>query len=101
MPAVLEEEPMKDLSLEVRSAAQTLESVLPETLEEAERLVACIEREVHRQTAGGVRNLTVEVGPEGVLLRGRCSTYYCKQLAQHAVMGLHHGRPLTNEIEVA
>jgi hypothetical protein len=40
------------------------------------------------------------VSAEGVILRGRSSTYYAKQLAQHAVLSVA-GRPLiANEIEV-
>jgi osmotically-inducible protein OsmY len=73
---------------------------LPETLAEAERLVASIERAVWRETAGGVRNLRVEVNQGGVRLTGRCRTYYTKQKAQHAAMGVQGGGPLTNLIEV-
>jgi len=91
---------MRDRSWQVRTAAQTLESVLPETLEEAERLAASIEREVQRQTSGGIRDLAVEVSRDRVLLKGRCSTYYCKQLAQHAAMGVQGSHALTNDIEV-
>jgi osmotically-inducible protein OsmY len=91
---------MKELASEVRSTACRIDSVLPETLEEAERLAASIERAVHRETGGGVRHLCVEVKGDGVLLRGRCDTYYCKQLAQHAAMAFRGACPLTNAIEV-
>lgn len=74
---------------------------LPETLAEAERLAASIERAVQRETRGGVRNLRVEVNRNGVFLRGRCPTYYLKQLAQHAAMALPSEMRLTNQIEVA
>lgn len=74
---------------------------LPETLAEAERLAASIERAVQRETRGGVRNLSVVVSRNGVLLRGRCPTYYLKQLAQHAAMTLPGGARLTNQIEVS
>ena len=74
---------------------------LPETLAEAERLAASIERAVQRETRGGVRNLCVEVNRYGIFLRGRCPTYYLKQLAQHAVMGMPGGERLTNQIEVS
>lgn len=74
---------------------------LPETLAEAEMLAASIEREVWRETGGGVRNLRVEVSPDGTLLTGRCSTYYTKQKAQHAAMRVSGGGQLTNRIEVA
>ena len=74
---------------------------LPETLAEAERLAASIERAVQRETRGGVRNLSVEVNRQGVFLKGRCPTYYLKQLAQHAAMGIPGGDRLTNQIEVS
>ncbi len=74
---------------------------LPETLAEAERLVASIERAVQAETGRGVRDLSVEVSEEGVLLRGRCSSYYTKQLAQHAAMATPGGDTVTNEIEVS
>ncbi|MDZ7617895.1 MAG: BON domain-containing protein [Patescibacteria group bacterium] len=73
---------------------------LPETLAEAELLVASIERAVHEETGRAVRDLSVKVSEEGVLLRGRCSSYYTKQLAQHAAMATPGGDAVTNEIEV-
>ena len=74
---------------------------LPETLAEAEKLAASIERAVSRETGGRVRNLHVEVNRDGVLLTGRCNTYYAKQQAQHAAMRVPGGGQLTNQIEVA
>ena len=91
---------MDDLG--VRQAVRDgLAEVLPETLEEAERLAASIERAVQRETDCGVADLTVEVGPEGIRLRGRCGTYYTKQLAQHAAMQVRGEEQLINCIEVA
>ena len=75
--------------------------VLPETLEEAEELATSIEQAVQRETGHGVANLTVEVHPQGILLKGRCNTYYTKQLAQHAAMNIPGGDRLTNSIEVS
>ncbi len=74
---------------------------LPETLAEAERLAASIELAVQRETARGVRDLTVEVSREGVRLTGHCTSFYCKQLAQHAAMGIPGSDRLTNSIEVS
>jgi len=74
---------------------------LPETLAEAEILVASIERAVQEETGRGVRDLCVKVSEEGVLLQGRCSSYYTKQLAQHAAMATPGGDAVTNEIEVS
>ena len=75
--------------------------VLPETLEEADELAASIEQAVQRETGRGVADLAVEVSPQGVLLRGRCTTYYTKQLAQHAAMSMPGGERLVNSIEVS
>jgi hypothetical protein len=74
--------------------------VLPETLEEAEELATSIEQAVHRETGREIADLTVEVSPQGVLLRGHCTTYYTKQLAQHAAMNIPGGNRLINSIEV-
>lgn len=92
---------MEDLSTEVRLALNAIDAALPETLEEAEELAASIERAVQRETCYGVRDLAVEVNRNGVLLKGRCNTYYCKQLAQHAAMAMRGGDRLTNSIEVS
>lgn len=73
---------------------------LPQTLAEAERLAASIERAVWRETAGNVRDLRVEVNRDGILLTGHCNTYYAKQKAQHAAMRVPGGGQLTNQIEV-
>ena len=75
--------------------------VLPETVEEAEELVASIERAVQMETDHGVVDLTVEVSRQGILLKGRCGSYYTKQLAQHAAMSIPGGDRLTNRIEVS
>ncbi|MBN1394524.1 MAG: BON domain-containing protein [Pirellulales bacterium] len=83
------------------STKRTLDDVLPETLEEAEELAASIERAVQRETGRAVAGLTVEVGPLGVRLKGRCDTYYTKQLAQHAAMSIPGGDRLVNNIEVS
>jgi len=91
---------MEDLDYRA-GASQGLEDVLPETLEEAEELAASIERAVQSETGRGVADLMVEVSSHGILLRGRCNTYYTKQLAQHAAMSIPGGDRLTNSIEVA
>lgn len=77
------------------------QGVLPETVEEAEILAASIERAVQCETGYGVDGLTVEITAEGICLRGRCDTYYCKQLAQHAAMSVPGGDRLVNSIEVS
>ncbi len=92
---------MEDLTMEARLASEPIGVGLPETVEEAEELAASIERAVQRETGRQIRNLSVEVNRDGVRLRGHCTTYYCKQLAQHAAMAVPGGDRLTNSIEVS
>jgi hypothetical protein len=91
---------MEDLPFQM-DVRDRFADVLPETLEEAEQLAASIERAVQSETGRGVADLSVEVGPHGVRLTGRCETYYTKQLAQHAAMRVHGGDRLINCIEVS
>ncbi len=58
--------------------------------------------ETHLQIRLGsrVRQLRVVYRSEGVVLQGRASTYYVKQLAQHLVMEISDWPILANEIEV-
>jgi hypothetical protein len=91
---------MNDSSLTADFTSQDFREALPESLEEAEELAASIERAVQLETGRGVCDLSVEVHRNGILLKGRCTTYHCKQLAQHAAMGMPGGDRLTNLIEV-
>ena len=91
---------MEDMRLWA-SMGRGFADVLPETLEEAEELATSIEKAVQIETGRGVADLTVEVSPQGILLRGHCTTYYTKQLAQHAAMNIPGGDRLVNSIEVS
>jgi len=73
----------------------------PEPASQVDVLATAIERAIQRETGGGVRRLRVDVSRQGIVLAGRCSTYYTKQKAQHAAMGFcGSGRQLSNRIEV-
>ncbi|MEO0529965.1 MAG: BON domain-containing protein [Planctomycetota bacterium] len=48
-----------------------------------------------------VRNLRVVVSKGVIRLTGECSTYYSKQLAQHAVLGVVEDETIKNDIDVA
>ncbi len=47
-----------------------------------------------------VRGLKIRVFEKTIMLEGRCATFYCKQLAQHAAMELRGDRSLTDLIKV-
>jgi hypothetical protein len=85
---------------DMQGVSLELLAVVPRTLAEAEALAASIEKAVQQETAGGISNLAVVVRDSGVVLQGSCSSYYQKQLAQHAAMAVPCGLNLTNSIEV-
>lgn len=55
---------------------------------------------VRKRTSGRVRNLILEICPHGLVLAGRASSYYAKQLAQHAIMEATPIPISSNEIQV-
>lgn len=69
-------------------------------LSSRQTLAEQIERLVRQRTAGLVRDLKIEVLPGEILLTGRASTYYAKQLATHAALDACEHLALTNDIEV-
>ncbi len=75
----------------------TMDPYLEMTISEA---VAELESQIQCQLGGRIRDFRLIVVDGGLMLRGRCSTYYAKQLAQHAVMEASSLPILANEIEV-
>ncbi len=59
-----------------------------------------VERFVRLRTGGTIRGLHVEVEDREVILTGRTSTYYNKQLATHAALDAAEEWSLTNDIQV-
>ena len=59
-----------------------------------------VERYVRLRTGGTIRGLHVEVDDGEVVLTGRTSTYYNKQLATHAALDAAEELSLTNDIKV-
>ena len=60
-----------------------------------------LEHHIRRQLAGRVRAFRLDIGKEGLVLRGHALTYYVKQLAQHSVMAIISVPIQANEIEVS
>ncbi len=63
-------------------------------------LAETVEQLVLLRTSNRVRNLKVTVTERSVILTGRTSTYYDKQLATHAALDALENISLSNEIEV-
>jgi hypothetical protein len=59
-----------------------------------------LELKVQRRLGSRIRDLRVIVRHDGVILKGRTSTYHAKQLAQHAAMELSTLPIVANDIEV-
>jgi hypothetical protein len=60
-----------------------------------------VQQLVLSRTGGKIRDLRVEVCEGVVVLSGRTSTYYNKQLATHAALDAISDTPLSNNIEVS
>lgn len=59
-----------------------------------------VEQEVRNRTNGRVRGLRVQVLDGQVIITGRTSTYYAKQLVTHAALGAADQLSIMNEVEV-
>jgi hypothetical protein len=65
-----------------------------------EQLRTMIRKRIESRLAGRVRNLAVRVLGDTVVLEGQCATFYTKQLAQHAALGILEDEHLDNAIVV-
>lgn len=63
-------------------------------------LLQALERLVLMRTSRRVRDLAIELSPERIVLRGRASSFYVKQLAQHGVREIMPHVCLENTIAV-
>ena len=59
-----------------------------------------LQRHVYLRTGRRIRNLSVELRPNGVVLRGLAHSYYIKQLAQQSVLDVLPHVRLQNSIDV-
>jgi len=71
---------------------------LPTTIEDTRTLEERVEQVVTSRTSGRIRGLRVQVQDGRVVISGRTSTYYNKQLATHAA--LEAATAVQNEVEV-
>lgn len=65
------------------------------------RLERLIHERITTRLGRRVRNFAVQVDRGVIRLAGECSTYYSKQLAQHAVLGVVEDERIENRIEIA
>jgi osmotically-inducible protein OsmY len=109
--------PMKPQSpLAVGDRASPLEGATPRTVDPTtildpfefprqaaltrDEFAARIKQRIRMQTSDRIHELAVVVMEGRVELHGRCATFYTKQLAQHAAMGILEDEVVINNIEV-
>jgi hypothetical protein len=83
-----------------RKFAKREESAAATLSEQHGNLAAAIIQRVESRLPGRVRNLAVRILADTVVLEGQCATYYTKQLAQHAALGILEDEHLENAIVV-
>jgi hypothetical protein len=64
------------------------------------QLETIIRQRIESRLSGRLRKLAVKVSDDSVVLEGECATYYTKQLAQHAALGVLDEEHLENAIVV-
>ncbi|MEN1680741.1 MAG: phospholipid-binding protein [Planctomycetota bacterium] len=60
-----------------------------------------IQERIERRLGPRIHDLKVSIDGKTIRIDGRCATYYSKQLAQHAALGVIEDEQLDNAIEVA
>lgn len=83
-----------------REAADEAAAQLDDRSSQVRALESAIRQRIEQRLHGRVRNLVVQVTGTLVTLEGQCSTFYSKQLAQHAAMGVLEEEHLENSIVV-
>ena len=68
--------------------------------EHRRQLAIAIRQRIESRLVGRIRQLAVRFVGDTVVLEGNCSTYYSKQLAQHAALGVLESEHLDNAIVV-
>ena len=67
---------------------------------ELHELIDQVEQAVQARTGGRIRGLRIRVNEGCLVVSGRTSTYYNKQLATHAIRDTVEDMTVQNEVEV-
>jgi len=87
--------------LEMNKTVNLAHSPLADRTVESSTLAKCVHRAILRLAPGRIRELRVDERAGQLILTGRCGSFYCKQVAQHAAMDLAQGeRQVHNHIMV-
>jgi osmotically-inducible protein OsmY len=101
--------PPSDIKIHILDESDLRGEVSPATVSDSvpanrpapqQSLEIAIRKRIEGRLHGRIRNLNVRTVADLVILEGQCATYYTKQLAQHAAMGILDDEQLENAIEV-
>jgi hypothetical protein len=65
-----------------------------------QQIIHRILQRIESRLPGRIRRLAVYATDHAIVLSGKCSTYYTKQVAQHTAMGVLEYERLINNIDV-
>jgi hypothetical protein len=97
---LLDESALRDSDSEAVSAGGDGDDTASRRGSPCTQLEIAIRQRIEGRLQGRVRNLNVRAYENLVVLEGQCTTYYTKQLAQHAAMGILEDEQLDNAIVV-
>jgi hypothetical protein len=84
-----------------RAGFESVHATDPDQRTQRQRhLAIAIRQRIESRLGGRVRDLAIRVRGETIVLEGRCATFYTKQLAQHAALGVLDAEQLENAIVV-
>jgi hypothetical protein len=68
--------------------------------ERQRQMAVAIRQRIESRLGGRVHDLAIRIRGNTIVLEGRCATFYTKQLAQHAALGVLEDEQLENAIVV-
>ena len=98
--AIADELPGDELLPDDATISGALSKIADERDAHHRALEIAIQQRIESRLPGRVRDLVVRSFESLVILEGQCATYYTKQLAQHAAMGVLEDEHLENAIVV-
>ena len=75
-------------------------SAMTDAESQLNQLLLKIYNRIESRLPGRIRDLQVSASKNAIVLRGHCSTYYTKQVAQHTARGVLEYERLINNIDV-
>jgi len=92
--------PQTDVILSPTGFETPRSTCAPHRTERQLHLAVAIRQRIESRLGGRVHDLSIRIRGNIIMLEGHCATYYTKQLAQHAALGVLEDEQLENAIVV-